>query len=35
MELLAPRIKTLSASLCAPVSEGDDKEETRRKELER
>jgi len=35
IESLAPRVKALSASLCAPVSEGDDKEGMRRKELER
>ena len=35
IELLAPRVKTLSTSLCRPVSEGDTNEEARRKELER
>ena len=35
IESLAPRIKALSASLCAPASEGDANEEPRRKELGR
>jgi len=35
IESLAPRVKALSTSLCSPVSEGDDQEEARRKELER
>ena len=35
IESLAPRVKALSVSLCTPVSEGNGKEETRRKELER
>jgi hypothetical protein len=35
IESLAPRVEALSASLCTPVSKGDAKEETRRKELER
>jgi hypothetical protein len=35
VESLAPRVKALSASLCAPVSKGDTKEDTRRKKLER
>jgi hypothetical protein len=35
IESLAPRVKTLSASLCTPVSKGNIKEEARRKELER
>jgi hypothetical protein len=35
IELLAPRIKALSTSLCAPVSEGGDQEATRREELGR
>lgn len=35
VESLAPRVKALSTSLCTPVSEDDDKEETRRKELGR
>ena len=34
VESLAPRVKALSASLCAPVSKGDTKEDTRRKKLE-
>lgn len=33
IESLAPRVKTLSKSLCAPVSNGDIKEESRRKTL--
>jgi len=35
IELLAPRVKVLSASLCKPVSEGDTNEEVRRRDLER
>jgi hypothetical protein len=35
IESLAPRIKALSASLCAPASKGDANEEPRRKELGR
>jgi len=31
MESLAPRIEALSASLCKPVPEGNDKEEMRRR----
>ena len=34
IELLAPRVKALSASLCKPISEGDTNGEARRKELE-
>jgi len=34
IELLAPRVKAIFASLCKPVSEGDTNEKTRRKELE-
>jgi len=34
IELLTPRVKALSASLCKPVSEGDTSEEVRRKKLE-
>ena len=34
IELLAPRVKALADSLCAPVSEGDIREELRRKALE-
>ena len=34
IESLAPRVKLLAESLCAPVSEGDIKEESRRKILE-
>ena len=34
IELLAPRVKLLAELLCAPVSEGDIKEESRRKILE-
>ena len=34
IESLAPRIKSLAESLCAPVSEGDAKESFRRKRLE-
>jgi hypothetical protein len=33
IESLAPRVKALSASLCAPVSEGDTQEGMRREEL--
>ena len=33
IESLTPRIKVLSASLCAPVSKGNAKEDMRRKEL--
>jgi len=33
IESLADRVNTLSASLCTPVSEGDKREESRRKEL--
>ena len=35
IESLAPRVKALAESLCAPVSEGDIKEGARRKDLER
>jgi hypothetical protein len=35
IESLAPRVKALAESLCAPVSEGDVKEGSRRKVLER
>ena len=34
IEALAPRVKALTESLCAPVSEGDIREESRRKILE-
>ena len=34
IEALAPRVKALAESLCAPVSEGDAREESRRKTLE-
>jgi hypothetical protein len=34
IEALAPRVKALAESLCAPVSEGDTREESRRKALE-
>ena len=34
IELLAPRVKALAESLCAPVSQGDAKEQERRKDLE-
>ena len=34
IESLEPRVEALSASLCEPISEGDVKEENRRKELE-
>jgi hypothetical protein len=34
IEVLAPRVKALAESLCAPVSEGDIREELRRKILE-
>jgi len=34
IELLAPRVNALSASLYKPVSEGDTNEEGRRRELE-
>ena len=34
IESLAPRIKALSDSLCAPASEDDSGEEVRRKKLE-
>ena len=34
IESLAPRVKALAESLCAPVSEGDIREESRRKILE-
>jgi hypothetical protein len=33
IESLAPRVKVLAESLCAPVSEGDTREESRRKAL--
>jgi hypothetical protein len=33
IESLAPRVKALSASLCAPVSKGDTQEGTRRRQL--
>ena len=33
IESLAPRVKSLSTSLCASVSEGDAQEEARREEL--
>jgi len=35
IESVAPRVKALAELLCAPVSEGDAKEQERRKELER
>ncbi|KAF9648430.1 hypothetical protein BDM02DRAFT_3187181 [Thelephora ganbajun] len=35
IELLAPRVKVLAESLCAPVSKGDNGEKSRRKALER
>jgi len=35
VESLAPRVKLLAESLCVPVSEGDIREESRRKILER
>ena len=35
IESLAPRVKTLAESLCAPVSEDDVKEQERRVNLER
>ena len=35
IESLAPRVKALAESLCTPVSEGDTREESRRKALER
>ena len=35
IESLAPRVEALSASLCTSVSEGDSKEQERRKKLER
>ena len=35
IESLAPRVEALSKLLCAPVSEGDAKEQERRKKLER
>ena len=35
IEMLAPRVKALSESLCSPVSEGDIGEQERRKTLER
>jgi hypothetical protein len=34
IEALAPRVKALAESLCNPVSEGDTREESRRKALE-
>jgi hypothetical protein len=34
IEALAPRVKALTESLCTPVSEGDIREELRRKILE-
>jgi len=34
IESLAPRVKALAELLCTPVSEGDIKEESRRKLLE-
>lgn len=35
IESLAPRVEALAESLCTPVSEGDTKEESRRRILER
>jgi hypothetical protein len=35
IEALAPRVNALAESLCVPISEGDAKEESRRKALER
>lgn len=34
IESLAPRVKSLAGLLCTPVSEGDAREESRRKTLE-
>ena len=34
IESLAPRVKHISEMLCTPISEGDAKEEMRRRELE-
>jgi len=35
IESLAPRVKALDGSVCAPVPKGDVKEQERRKKLER
>ena len=34
IESLAPRVRVLAESLCAPISEGDTKEGSRRRDLE-